>query len=93
MLNNYLIVTSEIADKADEIREIVENFSVMLLWRSGEEYIGKGQNQRSWNEQKYLFKSLFGDFATEMYKNKITKLQNELDELKEKDESMDFGIM
>ena len=65
---------------------IVENLSVMLLWKTGE---GSTLTER----QKYIFKSLFGDFSTEMYKNKIMKLQEELDSLKEKDESMDFGIL
>lgn len=58
----------------------------MLLCRSGED-------STLTEKQKYLFKSLFGDFATEMYKKKIIKLQSQVDQLKQKDESMDFGIL
>ena len=57
----------------------------MLLWRSGED-------STLTEKQKYLFKSLFGDTATEMYKNKIMKLQNEIDSLKQNQDSMDYGI-
>lgn len=75
----------EISNRADEITEIVENLSVMLLWRSGED-------SSLTDKQKYLFKSLFGDTATEMYKSKIIKLQNEIDSLRQSQSSMDYGI-
>lgn len=75
----------EISNRADEITEIVENLSVMLLWRSGED-------SSLSEKQKYLFKSLFGDTATEMYKSKILKLQNEIDSLRQSQSSMDYGI-
>jgi len=37
--------------------------------------------------QKHLFRSLFGDFATENYKHK------EKEELRKQNDSMDFGVL
>ena len=61
----------EISNRSDEIIDIVQNLSIMFLSRSE---IDSSLTEK----QKYLFKSLFGDTATDIYKSKIEKLQIEL---------------
>lgn len=48
-------------------------------------FLSRSEADKSLSDnQKYLFKSLFGDTATEVYKSKIEKLQQEISSLKAK---------
>ena len=72
----------EISNKAEEITEIVQKLSILLLSRSDSSHLSPSQ--------QYLFKSLFGNTATEIYKVKIEEMEKEIEKLKKEGNHIDY---
>ena len=72
----------EISNKAEEITEIVQKLSILLLSRSDSSHLSPNQ--------QYLFKSLFGNTATEIYKAKIEEMEKEIEKLKKEGNHIDY---